>query len=227
MHLTVRDAAKLLRTPEKQIYNWIEEGELPCYWVSDQARFNRTELLEWATARRIPVSVELFRDDDEKDKLPSLGQALRVGGVHYGIVGNNREEVLRAVVALMKLPGDLDRDTLLDVLLAREAAGSTAVGDGIAIPHVRQPVAFNEAVASVALCFLEKPVDYGAADGKPIHILFTIVSPTIHVHLQLLAKLATALHDPGFKAAVLRHAPADEILRELGRVEESFPAAAH
>ncbi len=227
MHLTVRDAAKLLRTPEKQIYRWIEDGELPCSWVSDQARFNRTELLEWATSRRIPVSVELFRDADESEKLPSLGQALRVGGIHYGVRGANREEVLRSVVGVMKLGDDFDRETLLEVLLAREAAGSTAVGDGIAIPHVRRPVAFNEAVASVDLCFLAQPVEYGAVDGKPIHTLFTIVSPTIHVHLQLLAKLATALHDPGFKAAVLRRAPADEILRELGRVEESFPPGAH
>jgi excisionase family DNA binding protein len=45
MHLTVADVAELLRTPPKQIYRWIDEGELDCNWFHDQPRFNRTELL--------------------------------------------------------------------------------------------------------------------------------------------------------------------------------------
>ena len=65
MHLTVADAAALLRTPAKQIYRWIDEGELDCNWFHDQPRFNRTELLEWATARKMPIAVEQFLDDEE------------------------------------------------------------------------------------------------------------------------------------------------------------------
>ena len=62
MHLTVADVAALLRTPAKQIYRWIDEGELGCNWFHDQPRFNRTELLEWATARKMPIAVEQFLD---------------------------------------------------------------------------------------------------------------------------------------------------------------------
>jgi hypothetical protein len=50
-----------------------------------------------------------------------------------------------------------------------------------------------------------------------------MISTTVRGHLQTLAKLGTALRDPGFKNAVLRRAPADEILREAGRVEAGLP----
>lgn len=227
MQLTVRDAAKLLHTPERQIYLWIEDGELPCVRVNEQPRFNRTELLEWATARRLPVSVELFLDADDDDKrLPSLVEALGANGIHYRVGGTDRPSALRAVLEVMALPEHLDKETLLEVLLAREALGTTGVGDGIAIPHVRQPIAVHGASVSLALCFLSHPIDFRAEDGKPVHALFVIISPTIRGHLQLLARLAAALHDPGFKAAVVRRAPAAEIIAEARRVEASFPRPA-
>ena len=226
MHLTVRDAAKLLSTPEKQIYRWVEDGELPCFRVNEQPRFNRTELLEWATARKLPVSIELFQDADDDDKrLPSLVEALGSHGIHYHVGGTDRLTSLRAVLSVMSLPEELDQETLVEVLLAREALGSTGVGDGIAIPHVRQPIAVHGASVALALCFLDHPIDFGAKDGMPVHALFVIISPTIRGHLQILAKLAAALHDPGFKAAVVRRAPADEILAEARRVEATFPQA--
>ena len=51
------------------------------------------------------------------------------------------------------------------------------MGDGIAIPHVRKPLVLNVRRPSLALCFLERPIDYGALDGKPVGTLFTIIEP--------------------------------------------------
>ncbi|MGZ6096507.1 MAG: helix-turn-helix domain-containing protein, partial [Polyangiales bacterium] len=77
MLLTVRDAAKLLRTAESQIYRWVDDGDIPFQRVNEQIRFHRAELLEWATARRLPVSVEMFDDGDtDGHGLPSLAAAL-------------------------------------------------------------------------------------------------------------------------------------------------------
>ncbi len=118
-----------------------------------------------------------------------------------------------------------DREFVLEVLLAREAMGSTGIGDGIAIPHVRNPVVLNGVPASITLCFLDKPVEFNAIDGQPVHTIFSLVSPTIKSHLQLLAKLSWALHDPGFRDVILRRAEADEILREARRIEGSFAHA--
>jgi PTS system nitrogen regulatory IIA component len=68
MLLTVRDAAKLLGIAESRIYRWVDDGDIPFLRVNDQIRFHRAELLEWATARRLPVSVEMFHDEDVTDQ---------------------------------------------------------------------------------------------------------------------------------------------------------------
>jgi len=226
MHLTVADVAALLRTPPKQIYRWIDEGELGCNWFHDQPRFNRTELLEWATARHMPIAVEQFLDDEGDDpNFPTLVASLGAGGIHYHVGGGDRLSVLRAVVNVVQLPEE-EKETLVEVLMAREATGSTGMGNGIAIPHVRHPIVMGGSPASISLCFLERPVDFCAIDGSPVHTLFLMISTTVRGHLQTLAKLGTALRDPGFKDAVLRRAPAEEILREAGRVEAELPLPA-
>jgi PTS system nitrogen regulatory IIA component len=227
MHLTVADVAALLRTPPKQIYRWIDEGELSCNWFHDQPRFNRTELLEWATARHMPIVVEQFLDDEGDDSsFPTLVSCLGAGGIHHRIGGVDRPSVLRAVVDVMQLP-EVDKETLVQVLLAREATGSTGIGNGIAIPHVRHPIVMGGSTASISLCFLERPVDFCAIDSSPIHTLFLMISTTVRGHLHTLAKLGTALRDPGFKDAVLRRASAEELLREAGRVEAALPLRPH
>lgn len=225
MLLTVRDAAKLLNTAESQIYRWVDDGRIPFQRVNDQIRFHRAELLEWATARRLPVSVEMFHDEesDGGQALPDFATALEAGGVHYDVEGKDRESVLKAVLGRMPLSDDVDRDFLLDVLLSRESMGSTGIGDGIAIPHVRNPVVLNGAPAIITLCFLKAPIEFGSIDGKPVHTIFSLVSPTIKGHLQLLAKLSWALHDPAFIHAVLDRAKTEVILAEARRVEKSFP----
>jgi len=107
----------------------------------------------------------------------------------------------------------------VQVLLAREAIGSTAIGDGIAIPHVRNPLVLNGVPASITLCYLANPISFGAIDGQPVHTIFWIISPTIRGHLQLLARLSWALHDPSFKAALVRHAAETEILERAALIE--------
>lgn len=218
MQLSVREAAALLEVSEKQIYAWIDDEAIPFYLVNEQIRCNRAELLEWATAQGLAVSVGLF-EEHEGDGLPTLADALERGGIHAHVGGDSREAVLRNVVALLDLPEDMDRDFLLEVLLARENAGSTGIGNGIAIPHVRSPIVLAGAPAAITLCFLDNPVEFGAIDGKPVHTIFTLISATIHIHLQMLAKLARAMHDPGFAKSIQTRKPASDVLAEAGRVE--------
>jgi PTS system nitrogen regulatory IIA component len=220
MQLNVRDAARLLNVSEKTIYRWINQGSLPAYRVNEQYRFNRAELLEWATAHKINVSVEIFHEpESQAAPLPGLVDALEAGGIFYRLGGKDKESVLRAVVETMRLPEEVDREFLFRVLLAREALGSTGVGDGIAIPHVRNPVVLHVPRPSICLCFLDRPIDFGALDGQPVFALFSLVNPTVRTHLHLLSRLSFALHDPPFKTAITRQAARDEILDQARRVE--------
>jgi PTS system nitrogen regulatory IIA component len=220
MQLSVRDAARLFDVSEKTIYRWVEQRRIPASKVNDQVRFNRTELLEWATAHKMHVSPDIVgHADAEKVELPSLVQALESGGIFYRIGGRDKPSVLKGVLDAMKLPADVDRNFLLEVLLAREALGSTGVGDGIAIPHVRSPIVLHLPRPLIALCFLEHPIDFGAVDSKPVHALFTLISPTVRAHLHMLSRLSYTLRDPALRELLARQAPPAELMAAIERAE--------
>ncbi len=223
MQLSVKDVAKLLNVNEKTIYRWLKQGNLPAYQLGNQYRFNKAELLEWATSKQIGVSADLFMEPNGTS-LPSGGllAALMQGGIYYRIEGDNKESALKTVVNLMRLPQEIDRNFLLQVLLAREAIASTAVGDGIAIPHVRNPIVLHVLEPIISLCFLEKPIDFGSLDGKPVTCLFTLISPTVKAHLYLLSRLAFALRDDAFRKVIETQATRDEIYAEIKRVEANL-----
>ena len=221
MQLGVRSAAELFNVSEKTIYRWIKEGKLPGYRVNDQYRFNRAELLEWATSNKINVSSALMAEEPAQSdsQLPALLEAVRAGGIHYRVGGNDKAQVLAAVVELMRLPQEVNRQFLLQVLLARESLGSTGIGDGLAIPHVRNPIVMHIPQPTITLCMLERPVDFAAVDGKPVHTLFTIVSPTIRAHLHLLSRLAFCLQQDVLKKALERQLDREGILDAIGQAE--------
>lgn len=228
MQLTVRDAARVLNVPEVTIYHWIDEDGLPAYRVNDQYRFNRAELLEWVAShkgtRAVTISPELFQRPPGAHT-HELSVALEDGGIHHGVPGTDRELVLRSVVSLMRLPEVADRQRLFEVLVAREQLGTTAIGDGIAIPHVRNPLILVVDRASITLCFLEHAIDFGAADGKPVDTLFTLITPTVRTHLHVLARLAMALRDAKFRMSISARAAKEDILREARRLETSLAQA--
>jgi PTS system nitrogen regulatory IIA component len=223
MQLTMRDVTKFLDASESTVTRWIKRRGLPTQYVGGQYRFNRAELLEWATANQIKVSLQIF-DQLEADSLPtfSLTEALEAGGVFYGLKDTDKDHALRALVEILPLPTGTDRELVLRLFLAREASASTAIGDGIAIPHVRNPIVLRVSRPMVTLAFLERPVDFGALDGRPVHVLFSIISPTNRSHLQLLSRLSFALHDKPFRSVVTRQAPHEVIMSALRRVESGM-----
>src|SRR5262249_19241430 len=180
----------------------------------------------WATANGVKVSLELFDAvEADAEAVPHLAEALEAGGIHYGLRDTNKHEVLRALVQVLPLPDGVDRELILRLFLAREALASTAIGDGIAIPHVRNPIVLHVARPTITLAFLAQPIDFGALAGKPVHVLFSIISAANRSHLQLLSRLSFALHDGKLRQTVARHAPREEILREVRRVEVNMGAS--
>jgi nitrogen PTS system EIIA component len=222
MQLTMREVSKLLNVPDATVVRWIKQRGLPASYVGGQYRFHRAELLEWATGNQIKVAAELF-DRKESEPVPSIVAALEAGGVFHGLPCSDKSGALRALVDVLPLPEETDRALLLQLLLAREASASTAIGDGIALPHVRNPIVLNVAQPMISVCFLAQPIDFGAIDGRPVHVLFALVSPTVHTHLQLLARLSFALHDAKFRAVVLRQGARDAIVQEARRIEAAMP----
>ncbi len=221
MELSVKEVARALGMSEEAVYRLADTEGLPAQRVDDQLRVNPAELLEWATSRGIALSGALF-GSEAPTAPPTLAEALEAGGVVHHLPGTDKPSVMRAMVGAMRLPDGVDLEFLLSVLEAREALGSTGIGDGIAIPHPRNPIVLRVRVPLVTLCFLEHEVDFGALDGRPVHALFSLISPTPKIHLHLLSRLAFVLRDEACKAAVARHADAATILAEVRRVEASL-----
>lgn len=221
MFLKVIDLAAAMGVDEKTVVGWIRSKGLPAHKHDDRYRINRVDLLEWATNQGITIPPGLFVDSSEPGHLSSVSEALQLGGIFYDLPGDTPESALREVVSRLVLPPGLDPEFLLQTLLAREALGSTALGNGIAIPHVRNPIVGAAGESAISLCFLHNPIDFDAVDGQPVTILFTLVTPNVKAHLNVLAKLAFLLHDQPFQKLLHRPGSEDEIMTMIRALEET------
>jgi len=219
MELKLSDAARCFDVPEKTIYNWIETRKFPAAKVNGQFRFSREALLEWAAETGTRFSAQYLRDQDAAAPVLSLAESLTLGGVHFDIKGETPEAALTAATELLQVPESVDRGFLLQMLLAREALGSTGVGGGIAIPHPRNPIVLPVDRPLASLFFLERPIDFHALDGRPVDILFMLISPTVRIHLQVLSRLAYLLHDAPFKTLLTERRSAETLIARMRELE--------
>lgn len=135
----------------------------------------------------------------------------------------NKSEAIDMLIDLQVKGGRIaDREAYKKGILAREEMSSTAVGEGIAIPHAK-----SEAVKAPSLAAMTVPqgVDYQAMDDEPSNLLFMIAAPNNgDVHLEVLSRLMTLLMDEDFRAKLLAAKDADEFLVAIDAAEtEKYP----
>ena len=135
----------------------------------------------------------------------------------------NKSEAIDMLIGLQVKGGRIaDREAYKKGILAREEMSSTAVGEGIAIPHAK-----SEAVKAPSLAAMTVPqgVDYQAMDDEPSNLLFMIAAPNNgDVHLEVLSRLMTLLMDEDFRAKLLAAKDADELLAAIDAAEtEKYP----
>ena len=136
----------------------------------------------------------------------------------------SKSEAIDMLVELQVKGGCIsDKDEYKKGIVAREEHGSTAVGEGIAIPHAK-----NKGVKAPSLAAMTVPkgVDYEALDDEPSNLLFMIAAPENggDVHLDVLAKLMTILMDEDFRARLLAAKDKNEFLKIIDDMEtEKYP----
>lgn len=132
----------------------------------------------------------------------------------------DKSEAIDMLVGLQAKSGRIkDIETYKKGILAREEMSSTAVGEGIAIPHAK-----SEAVAEPSLAAMTVPggVDYEALDGEPSDLLFMIAAPNDgDVHLDVLSRLMTLLMDEDFRAKLTAAKDKDEFLSAIDEAEKA------
>lgn len=220
MFLKIVDVVASLGVDEKTVLGWIKKKGLPAHMVNGRYQINQVDLLEWATGNGIKIPPQMFDVPVAEDKLPLLSEALARGGIFFDVPGDDLQTALKSVVERLPLSEQMDPDFLYQTLLAREALGSTAIGHGIAIPHVRNPILSQTQEPAVSLCFLKKPIDFHALDNKPVHILFTLITPNVKIHLHMLARLSFMLHEQRFMDLLNSSPGKDEIIAMVTELEE-------
>ena len=135
----------------------------------------------------------------------------------------SKNEAIDMLVDLQVKGGNIaDKEEYKKGILAREEKGSTAVGEGIAIPHAK-----SAAVKAPSLAAMTVPdgVDYEALDDEPSNLLFMIAAPNDgDVHLEVLSRLMTILMDEEFRAKLLNAKDKDEFLQIIDSMEkEKYP----
>ena len=153
----------------------------------------------------------------------------------------SKEEAIRLLAGYMEKGGNLsDKEQYVKDVLAREASGTTGLGDGIATPHAK-----SDGVKAAGLAAMTVPagMDFAAMDGNPSRLFFMIAAPNgaNDEHLAILSKLATMIMDPDFKEALIAAKSVDEFRKLIddkendrfvapgadAAAEETKPAADH
>jgi PTS system nitrogen regulatory IIA component len=130
-----------------------------------------------------------------------ISDFLYAKAVSADIKASTKKEVIAELVELLIKAGAIDKKTkseIVEVLLAREALGSTAIGQGIAIPHGKSPNT-NKLIAALGIS--KKGVNFDSLDGEPAHIFFLLIAPidSAGPHLKALARISRLLKDKFFR----------------------------
>jgi PTS system nitrogen regulatory IIA component len=225
MILTLRELAQMLRVNERTILRMLKSGQLKGAKIGGQWRFSSSQI----DGLFFPGGDVSKADADISQEVLSHSQ--------IGIPVSRLMSESRAVmsVAAREAAGVIDELTsprllgpaVLDVkdlrtkCLAREKLLSTGVGNGVAIPHPRDPVTTLRAPAIVVFGRSARGVDFGAADGKPVHLFFLMCSQSIELHLHLMGRMARLLRHEGLVAQCSEAATPQDVIRLVMEAERS------
>jgi nitrogen PTS system EIIA component len=203
MDLTIEEVADLLKVSQTAVEKWLEDKKIPSYQIKGEHRFSRSEIEAWMMNQNAVQDSFLSQEkkmplqgDEMKRVLHSVGmqkyclyRAIHRGLVIKDIKATDKQEVICQATKQIADHLNLDHEVITELLLDREKMMPTALNHGIGVPHTRDFL-LSQPFDVVSVVFLEKPIDYGALDGKPVDILFFIFSCGDKRHLQILAKIA-------------------------------------
>ena len=199
MKMTIHEVAQCLNLNVSTIERWIRQGRIPLQKTSKGYLFSESTLKKWAKMYRLPFSMpEKVKSREYEERPKNLLFAMKRGGVFHDIKGDDMETALKFAVENMPVLPKTSKKELYQLLLERERLTSTGIGKGVAVPHPRDPLLDALKSPVISTCFLEKPIDFGAVDDKPVFVMFIFLSPSIKIHLHLLSRFSFCVRDNTF-----------------------------
>jgi PTS system nitrogen regulatory IIA component len=138
------------------------------------------------------------------------------------LAGQQKKDVLQELAAqLVSHHGFLDASKVLEVFFEREKISTTAIGEGVAIPHGKLP-----GIERVVGVFARSPsgVDFASLDGEPTHLFFALIAPegAAADHLKALARISRLLKDPTFRGRLMKGGNSEELFAIISEEDEKF-----
>lgn len=218
LYLNVVQLAESFGVDESVIEGWVRKEGLPHVPERGRLMFDRAQVVAWAVERGLAARVGFLapQASSAREGL-RLESRLRAGGVWRDVAATDVINVLESVLA--RLPGATPGVRKFLGQRVREPDGViwAPVGHGIALPHLRSPVALGRDAGILALLFLREPLAVGEPppDGEPVTRLLFFVAPSPRAHLEFLAQLSAALTRGRLRRLLAEGAPDDEIFAGL------------
>ena len=142
----------------------------------------------------------------EEMKEVDLAKLIHRGGVFKNVEGNTPQEIYAKICKMIDLPEGMSSDQVYKALCDREEVLSTAVGNGIALPHARTPIMKEEKDQRICVVYLKEPIDMKAPDEREVYVMFVLLTHNTEVHLKDLTELAGLFRNLRFRKALESHA---------------------
>jgi PTS system nitrogen regulatory IIA component len=166
--LTIEEVAKYLRVSERTVYDWAQKGEIPSGKIGTVWRFKKSDIEKWVNER---LSVNKLIPHSASVPIDTIISPDRILFLDYSA---KRDVLLALADNLANAPQVKNRQELAMEILKREELMSTAIGRGIAIPHIRLS-SVTDLVVSVGINRADI-VDFQPLDDEPVHLVFMIAA---------------------------------------------------
>ena len=223
--LTTQELAEYLKLNEKTIIKKAQSGEIPGVKVGNQWRFNLLAIDAYikgdvGTVSENDLSSEFMKTAHNVIPLSRLTDE---PCINLDIQATTREGLLRELAETAQKAGVANSSkNLFEELREREQMLSTAIGNGIAIPHPRHPSPELFKKMNVIMARSKQGIDFHAPDDKKVHLFFMACTPYVFVHLKLLAKIAELLHTKNIFSKFMNATSKSEIFKILLEVERIY-----
>lgn len=204
--LTIEEVARYLRVSERTVYEWAQKGEIPAGKIGTVWRFKKDDIESWVDERLASSKTSVPKQ--HKIVTENFLSPDRVVLLDY--VSKHDVLVMMSEV-LAKAPQVKNSAELLDAILKREALMSTAVGRGIAIPHVRLS-SVTDLVMAVGISKRDI-LDFDALDGNPVRLVFMIAAANNQhdYYLQTISHFSAKLRNEELKSSLLNSTDPAEV----------------
>jgi len=216
--LKIKDVAEFLVLSEKEIVNLVKSKEIPHQVIQDRVVFNKDKVIEWALGRNMPLNISGSRHFVEY-QIKSLLPLLDVQSIFYNC-DFTESHYIEQMTNLALFDASVDKDVVVQLLKSREQLMSTAIGNGISLPHPRIPLVIGRDKPLVHFFFPKKALSLNSLDGKPVHTLILIISQTIKQHLSLLAHVSYLLIKKEICQALEQRAAYQDLISIIATFEE-------